>query len=159
MIKATDLRHGRYSVFNLHVHLVLVTKYRKTIFNSSRLAELKSILSRVCLNFEADPVEFNGQVSKGCPVVGCVFSCRAKRLLPTSALESKLLGRLRWRGSISYHQAIYSEPSGTEPFISGVKARSFLDPIGNEMASVQRQWAVPSGLNVMVCVCIVSIVG
>ena len=61
MTHATDIRHGRHCVFNLHVHLVFVTKYRKKIFNADLLAELKSVLSSVCTDFEASLVEFNGE--------------------------------------------------------------------------------------------------
>jgi putative transposase len=61
MKKSIDIRHGRHCVFNLHVHLVFVTKYRKTVFTSFVLNELERIFTSVCKDFEAELVEFDGE--------------------------------------------------------------------------------------------------
>jgi putative transposase len=55
-----DIRSGRHCVFNLHVHLVFVTKYRRCIFTPELLKELEAILAAVCKQFEAELIEFNG---------------------------------------------------------------------------------------------------
>lgn len=60
MKKSTHIRTGRHCVFNLHVHLVFVTKYRKKIFTKSILDELQIIFTNVCSDFEAELVEFDG---------------------------------------------------------------------------------------------------
>lgn len=61
MQDSDDVRAGRHCVFNLHVHLVFVTKYRKDVFSERVLIELEEIFKNVCLNFEAELVEFNGE--------------------------------------------------------------------------------------------------
>src|SRR5690554_6872258 len=61
MQDSDDVRTGRHCVFNLHVHLVFVTKYRKDVFSERVLIELEEIFKNVCLNFEAELVEFNGE--------------------------------------------------------------------------------------------------
>ena len=61
MDKNNDIRHGRHCVFNIHVHLVFVTKYRRDVFTKAILDELKIIFSNVCKDFEADLVEFDGE--------------------------------------------------------------------------------------------------
>ena len=61
MQDSDDVRTGRHCVFNLHVHLVFVTKYRKDVFCERVLIELEEIFKNVCLNFEAELVEFNGE--------------------------------------------------------------------------------------------------
>ena len=61
MINNTDIRHGRHCVFKLHVHLVLVTKYRRGVFTKAVLNELQEIFSAVCTDFEAERVEFDGE--------------------------------------------------------------------------------------------------
>lgn len=48
-------------VFNLHVHLVFVAKYRKTVFTKEILDDLQTIFSDVCAKFEAQLVEFDGE--------------------------------------------------------------------------------------------------
>ncbi|MHB1641784.1 MAG: IS200/IS605 family transposase [Acidithiobacillus sp.] len=61
MTDATEIRHGRHCVFNLHVHLVFVTKYRRGVFTGEVLAELHGIFAAVCRDFSAELVEFDGE--------------------------------------------------------------------------------------------------
>ena len=61
MEKQTEIRHGRHVVFNLHVHLVFVTKYRRNVFNKTILDDLQLIFSNVCSDFEAELVGFDGE--------------------------------------------------------------------------------------------------
>lgn len=61
MKKSSEIRTGRHCVFNLHVHLVFVTKYRRKVFNATILDEMKSIFRKVCLDFEASLEEFDGE--------------------------------------------------------------------------------------------------
>lgn len=58
---STKFRTGRHCVFELHVHLVFVTKYRRKVFTKRVLEELASIFSSVCIDFEAKLIEFNGE--------------------------------------------------------------------------------------------------
>lgn len=57
----TELRRGRHVVFNLHVHLVFVTKYRREVFTKEILDEMRIIFERVCFEFESTLVEFDGE--------------------------------------------------------------------------------------------------
>ena len=45
----------------MHVHLVFVTKYRRGVFTKEILDDLRVIFERVCLEFEAELVEFDGE--------------------------------------------------------------------------------------------------
>lgn len=56
-----DIRHGRHCVFNLHVHLVFVTKYRRDVFSKDILDDMRGIFERVCVDFESTLVEFDGE--------------------------------------------------------------------------------------------------
>jgi len=56
-----EIRTGRHCVFNLHIHLVFVTKYRSDVFSDRVLSDLEEIFKSVCLDFEAELVEFNGE--------------------------------------------------------------------------------------------------
>ncbi|MES1136347.1 IS200/IS605 family transposase [Mannheimia haemolytica] len=59
--KETEIRRGRHVVFNLHVHLVFVTKYRREVFTQAILNDLHSIFATICADFEATLVEFDGE--------------------------------------------------------------------------------------------------
>lgn len=61
MNKSNDIRHGRHCVFNLHIHLVFVTKYRRSVFTKAVLEDLTEIFASVCQDFEAELVEFDGE--------------------------------------------------------------------------------------------------
>jgi len=61
MKKSTTLRSGRHCVFNMHVHLVFVTKYRKKVFTKAILNDIKSIFLNICKDFEAELIEFDGE--------------------------------------------------------------------------------------------------
>jgi putative transposase len=58
---SSDIRKGRHCVSALHVHLVFVTKYRKKVFDTQILNSMNEILIKVCLKFEAELREFNGE--------------------------------------------------------------------------------------------------
>lgn len=61
MSSDNDIRHGKHCVFLMHVHLIFVTKYRRGVFTKNILDDLRSIFSRVCADFEAELVEFDGE--------------------------------------------------------------------------------------------------
>ena len=56
-----DVRKGRHVVYAMHVHLVFVTKYRRKVFSSEYLDFLEDVFRKVCADFEAELVEFNGE--------------------------------------------------------------------------------------------------
>jgi putative transposase len=62
MKKSTNLRHGRHCTFAMHVHLVFVTKYRKSVFTQKTILALKDIFHSLCAQFEAELIEFDGEV-------------------------------------------------------------------------------------------------
>jgi len=53
-----EIRHGRHCVFNMHVHLVFVTKYRRDVFTKEILNDLRPIFASVCSDFESELIEF-----------------------------------------------------------------------------------------------------
>jgi len=61
MDKINAIRTGRHCVFEMHVHLVFVTKYRGKVFNDAHLTSLEILFKRVCQDFEAELKEFNGE--------------------------------------------------------------------------------------------------
>ncbi|TNG95746.1 IS200/IS605 family transposase [Pasteurellaceae bacterium USgator11] len=61
MNSQSDIRHGRHCVFNLHVHLVFVTKYRRNVLTKAMLDDMKPVFAKVCIDFEASLIEFDGE--------------------------------------------------------------------------------------------------
>ena len=61
MKKSNDLRTGRHCVFAMHVHLIFVTKYRRKVFTKVIIEDLRETFNKVCGDFEATLVEFDGE--------------------------------------------------------------------------------------------------
>jgi len=55
------LNKGFRNVYDLNIHLVLVTKYRKKVINKLMLARLKEIFESTCTKWRSDLREFNGE--------------------------------------------------------------------------------------------------
>jgi putative transposase len=58
----SDMRRGRHCVSVMHVHLVFVPKYRRKVFTADILSDMKEIFDKVCLDFDCELIEFNGEV-------------------------------------------------------------------------------------------------
>ena len=56
-----QIRTGRHCVFNLHVHLVFVTKYRRAVFDAEAIERLRTMFTKVCEDFEARLTEMDGE--------------------------------------------------------------------------------------------------
>ena len=52
MSDSQEIRTGRHCVFNMHVHLVFVAKYRRDVFTKAMLETMREVFERVCLDFE-----------------------------------------------------------------------------------------------------------
>lgn len=55
------VRTGRHVVHNLHVHWVLVTKYRRKAFTDTMLTRGEEVMREVCTTFEAELKQFNAE--------------------------------------------------------------------------------------------------
>lgn len=61
MEENNDIRRGRHCVFNMHVHLVFVAKYRRKVFDKEAIDRLRELFAKVCGDFEAQLVEIDGE--------------------------------------------------------------------------------------------------
>lgn len=61
MDKNNEIRTGRHCIFNLHVHLVFVTKYRKKVFDGDAIDILRRLFASVCTDFDAQLIEMDGE--------------------------------------------------------------------------------------------------
>jgi putative transposase len=49
------------TVYDLSIHLVLVTKYRKRVITQPMMTRLKEILETTCSKWDCELIEFNGE--------------------------------------------------------------------------------------------------
>jgi putative transposase len=55
----TSYRSTRRAVFNLTVHIVLVTKYRRKVIDASMKQELEQVFNSVLASWDSELIEFN----------------------------------------------------------------------------------------------------
>ncbi|WSC84110.1 IS200/IS605 family transposase [Streptosporangium sp. NBC_01756] len=55
------VRRGRSVVYDLHVHLVFVTKYRRDVLTDAMLTRCEDVMREVCAQLGATLREFNGE--------------------------------------------------------------------------------------------------
>ena len=58
----TDYRHGPHSVFEIHLHLVWVTKYRKPVLTGAVGSRVRDLIREIC--GPSDVLITKGHVSK-----------------------------------------------------------------------------------------------
>jgi len=61
MKNSNDFRPSRHCIFKLHVHLVFVTKYCRSVLTEAAHETLRDIYTKVCQDFEAVMVDSNGE--------------------------------------------------------------------------------------------------
>lgn len=59
MLLKTNYRSSRRAVYNLTVHLVFVTKYRRKVINAEMKQELKEVFQSVLSSWDSELIEFN----------------------------------------------------------------------------------------------------
>lgn len=58
----TKYRASHRSVFNLTVHIIFVTKYRRKVIDAQMLTELETVFKSVLKAWNCQLIEFNGEV-------------------------------------------------------------------------------------------------
>ena len=60
-MKKIQLRSHHHCVYNLHFHLVLVTKYKRRCFTKGMLDRLHGICDHICHLWGIELIEFGGE--------------------------------------------------------------------------------------------------
>lgn len=57
----SEIYKNRHSAYNLHVHLVFITKYRKKVLADNHRQFFKEVVAEICKDFGAELKECNGE--------------------------------------------------------------------------------------------------
>lgn len=96
-------KRTRHAVYDIHIHLVFITKYRRKVFTDEILSYCEAEMQRIALSLKAELEEFNGEEDH----VHLLVS------LPPSLSVSRLVNHLK--GASSYLiQGEYKEEIGEE---------------------------------------------
>lgn len=123
MDNGTELRKGRHCVFDMHVHLVFVTKYRHKVFDDTHLDHLEHVFSDVCESFGCRLEEFNGETDHVHLLVSFPPTVEISRLVNSlKGVSSRImrrdhpeLERHYWRAKRLWSASYYAGTSGGAP--------------------------------------------
>jgi putative transposase len=96
----TLFRRERHSVTDLKIHLVCVTKYRRSVFTLESLAEIAKSFQEVAKKMDFQIIEFNGEGSH----------VHALIEYPPKLSISQMVNALKGVSSRRYGQAGYKKP-------------------------------------------------
>ena len=117
MNMSRDLRTGRHCIFLLHVHLVFVTKYRRKVFTKEILSDLESIFSKICNDFEAELVEFEGEYDHVHLLVNYPPKVAVSKLV--NSLKGASSQVIRKKGYPSIQKALWGENLWSRSYFAG----------------------------------------
>jgi putative transposase len=96
----TQFRKERHSVTDLKIHLVCVTKYRRSVFTAKSLELIKKSFNEVSEKMDFKVLEFNGESDH----------VHALIELPPKLSVSQIVNALKGVSSRRYGQAGYTKP-------------------------------------------------
>lgn len=100
----TQLRRERHSVSSLKIHLVCVTKYRRSVFTSESLSLIETSFNEVAKKMDFQVLEFNGESDHIHVLIE----------FPPKLSISQMVNALKGVSSRRYGQAGYPKPYGKE---------------------------------------------
>lgn len=118
-----SVRKGRHCVFDMHVHLVFVTKYRHAVFSDEHLNRMEGIFRDVCGDFGCRLEEFNGETDRVHLLVSFPPTVEISRLVNSlKGVSSRYLRRDHpelaqhyWRAKRLWSGSYYAGTAGGAP--------------------------------------------
>ncbi|MDJ1174538.1 IS200/IS605 family transposase [Roseofilum capinflatum] len=123
----TSLRKERHSISSLKIHLVCVTKYRRSVFTAESLAVIGKSFNEVAKKMNFQILEFNGESDH----------IHALIEYPPKLSISQMVNALKGVSSRRYGQAGYPKPYGKDALWS---PSYFVSSIGGAPIEVLKQY-------------------
>lgn len=123
MVDNNVIRRGRHAIWDLHAHLVFVTKYRRGALSPAVLMDCERIMGEVCQDFGCELVEFNGEDDHVHLLVRFPATVQLSRLVNSlkgvssrhlRRLHAEHLSRYLWAGHL-WSRSYYCGTAGGAP--------------------------------------------
>ncbi len=102
------LNKGYRNVYDLNIHLVLVTKYRRKMINREILNRLQEIFSATCQKWRSELREFNGEVDHVHLLINYPPDVEVSKLVNNLKTVSSRLIRKEFADFVN---SVYSKPA------------------------------------------------
>lgn len=120
MTEMTTVRKGRHAVWDLHAHLVFVTKFRHSVFTDDHLTYLEIVMRSVCEDFGCTLEEFDGEDNHVHLLVGFPATVELSKLVNSLKGVSSRRARQRfpelgahyWRAKVLWSRSYYAGTTG-----------------------------------------------
>jgi putative transposase len=123
----TLFRKGRHSVSSLKIHLVCVTKYRRSIFTAESLDSIEKAFREVAKKMGFEIIEFNGESDHIHTLID----------YPPKLSVSQMVNSLKGVSSRRYGQAGHPKPYGKDALWS---PSYFVSSVGGAPLEVLKQY-------------------
>jgi putative transposase len=124
---SSQLRRERHSVSDLKIHLVCVTKYRRSIFTAESLAVIEQSFKEVAKKMDFQVLDFNGEADH----------IHTLLEFPPKLSVSQMVNALKGVSSRRYGQAGYKKPYGKDALWS---PSYFVSSIGGAPLEVLKKY-------------------
>ena len=102
----SEIYKNRHAAFNLHVHLVFITKYRKKVLGELHHEYFSQCVAEVCKSFNAELKECNGEADHIHMLIQYPPTVQLSKLVN----NLKSVSSRRMRGDFIDLRAAYSKP-------------------------------------------------
>lgn len=127
MAEDDGVRQGRHAVWDLHVHLVFVTKYRRRVFAVEHLETLHEVMSSVCADFGCQLEEFNGEDNHVHLLVGFPATVELSKLV--NSLKGVSSRRLRQHYGDHLQQFLWGGHLWSRSYYAGTTGGAGIDTV------------------------------
>lgn len=94
------LNKGSHSAYCIHLHIGLITKYRRKVITSAMLDEMKVVFERVCVAQKSTLIEFDGESDHVHLLVSTAPDTRPSELVRSLKSASSRIIRAKFKEEI-----------------------------------------------------------
>jgi putative transposase len=94
------LNKGSHSAYCIHLHIGLITKYRRKVITSAMLNEMKVVFERVCVAQKSTLIEFDGESDHVHLLVSTAPDTRPSELVRSLKSASSRIIRTKFKAEI-----------------------------------------------------------
>ena len=130
------IRRGRHAIWDCHVHLVFVTKYRRGALTDAILADCEKVMRAVCEDFGCELREFNGEDDHVHLLVGFPATVQLSRLV--NSLKGVSSRHLRRDHAAHLNQYLWGGHLWSRSYYAGTAGGAPLSVIAEYVRSQRR---------------------
>ena len=103
MSKTNKIKSKKHCAFLIHIHLVFVAKYRRTLLTQDHFKTTCEVFNKICDDFESELIEFDGKTDHMHLFVNYLPKIAALKLINSSKAASNRFLRQYYQDIHKYY--------------------------------------------------------